>query len=160
MIIANTWVDKKEPSFYLYRQTDYQVIMRSDNNSPGEAVGWYVVGGMHNQTITINKTSTVIIQIRVPLHNPSNTFGGTGESELHFGLDDASNNYLEFDIATLDVVDGATGQAIAFGYRSNMAPGTYHTHVKIERFLTEDMAMGGYYIGADQGSLMIQIIPQ
>jgi hypothetical protein len=156
---GNAWVNQKAPSFYSFAQNDYQLTIRRDNNSPGEAVGWHIVGGMHNQTITLTATSSVIMDVRVPLNNPGNTFGGVGVSEIYLGMYDASNNYISFGTGTLDVANGMTGHAIASGVMT-LQPGTYRTHVKIFRYYDEEMAMGQYYIGADHGRLIVQVFPQ
>ncbi len=155
---ANSWVNVN-PSFYSFKQTDYQLPMTAAGSSPGEPASWYVVGGLHNQTITLNQQSNVMIQARVPIENTGNTFGGTGTAALYVGLYDASNNYIEFDLSYSYVWDGGIVQAVGFNVK-NLPAGTYHTHVKIRRFGGDDLNTGGYYTGLDHGTLVVQVTSQ
>ena len=157
---ANGWVDKKEPSFYAFHQTDYQLEMTGLTQSPGEPQGWFLIGGLHNQTITLTKTSTVFMQVRVPIHNGSNAFGGAGSIGLYMGLYDAANAYTEFEMTYVDILDGTFNHAIAFDYKFNLAPGTYRTHLKIRKFGGDNVGTGLYYTGTDNGTLIVQITPQ
>ncbi|MEP6673934.1 MAG: hypothetical protein ABJA78_02220 [Ferruginibacter sp.] len=156
---AASWINVK-PSFYSFKQNDYQLSMPANSNSPGESTGWYTMGGLHNQPIVLNQQSSVSIMLKLPVDNPSNTFGGNGTSAIYLGLYDPSNNYIEFDISYLYIGDGNLNDGIVFNTKVNLPPGTYHTHVKVRRFGGDDVATGSYYTGLDIGTLTVQIFPE
>ena len=100
------------------------------------------------------------MQVRVPIHNGSNAFGGVGSIGLYMGLYDAANAYTEFEMTYVDILDGTFNHAIAFDYKFNLAPGTYRTHLKIRKFGGDNVGTGLYYTGTDNGTLIVQITPQ
>ena len=156
---AATWVNVK-PSFYSFRQTDNQLPMPASGNSAGEPVGWYVIGGLHNQVVTLNQTSSMKLSLKLPVNNSANTFGGVGTCAVYLGLYDGSNNYIEFEISYLYVPDAVTQDVVAFNIKTNLPAGIYRTHVKVRRFGGDDLATGFYYTGLDKGTLLAEVYPQ
>lgn len=156
---AATWVNIK-PSFYSFKQSDYQLPMPASGNSPGEPASWYVIGGLHNQVITLSQVSTVKLSLKLPVNNPGNAFGGVGNCAVYLGIYDPSNNYIEYEISYLYVPDGIIQDAIAFNVKLNLPAGTYHTHVKVRRFGGDELSTGYYYTGFDKGTLVAEVFPQ
>lgn len=153
------WTSVK-PSFYTFKQTDGQLLLTYSGSSPGEAAGWYVIGGLHNQAFTLTQTSTVKLSVKIPIANPTNTFGGPATAAIYLGIYDASNNYQQFDISYCEPMDDQTLDGVAFNIMANLPAGTYHTHVKVRKFSVDDLATGSYYTGFDTGTLVVEVYPQ
>ena len=155
---AASWINIK-PTFYAYKQSDYQLELLSNSNSPGEATGWYTIAGLHNQTIVLSQPSLVKLSVKLPITNGSNAFGGVGNCSIYLGLYDAANNYIDYDYSFVEVGDGATMDGVGF-YLKLLPAGTYRTHVKVRRYGGDDLGTGAYYTGLDKGSLLVEVYPQ
>ncbi len=145
-----------ENAFYQFNSTDQQLDITSNNTQANPA-------GLHNQTITVTRTSSVIVTCRLLAYNFDNAFGGNGTAILLVGLNNNNNDSIGSDGTFQKIGNGEIQNLYCQFLVDNVAPGVYTTSVTLEKGSGDDYGTGGYYThvnGTSNGNIIVQVIPK
>lgn len=151
---APAWTSEGN-AFYQFTGTDVQNDLIGINVST-------TVGGLDNQTITVTRTSAVIITCKLSVYNMYNVNGGNASASLKVYLKYVGGAYIASDGSYERIANGAQANIICQLMVDNVSPGNYSFDIMFEKGAGDDIGTGSNYqaAGTSNAKMVVQVIPK
>ncbi len=150
---AASWSNEGN-AFYQFTGTDVQNDLIGINGST-------TVGGVDGQSITVTRTSAVIVTCKLSVYNMYNVNGVNATAILKVYFRNAGGT-IALEGSTERIANGAQANITCHLMVDNVSPGNYSFDVMFEKGAGDDIGTGSNYqsAGTTNAKMVVQVIPK